>query len=425
MAPENPPPVHPQDLALLMSLEQLKNPAPKDPRVSFLRRTQYISGAARGPVSPSAPAPKAQARQQPKPKVSQDDPVYIKKFIQKGFDIAYPKSKHTGEDTPSRIKGHAPTKAEHDAWARPVHPDNPKIQPARFCPIIPDLNGFPDPGGFVQFKFDKPPIPADTGKEDMRMEVSILHPSEPNERIGQEHATKLSLHRTNPDLYPDPGPLPYDYDLYLPEAKESTKDILASLSQSNPNRDDPSLYTHDGSDGAKFHRYDRVRTHATSAQSLSVGGKQTDIAMVLHDPNAVKDYEQGTVAQKQKAALYYPILGKTRLTQRRTGAIAKAGLTNSSQQPSEDRADQLHLVVRDPDEAEAYKRSLHRASIDPKFGKTMPPPPEPAEEPESQESHVQENAERAQNVSGDNDQSPDNQPADDDAARDEDMTGVE
>lgn len=441
MTPENPPPLHPIDVQLMMTPEQLRNPAPKDPRVSFLRRTQYISGSTRAPVNPGAPVPKPRPRQPAKPTVSHDDPVYIKKYIQKGFDIAYPKSKHVGEDTPDKIKGHAPTKAEHDAWARPVHPDNPKLQPVRSSPMIPDLDGFTDPGGFVQFKFDKPPIPGDVSKSDKRMDVSILYPSEPDERIGQEHATKASLHKTNPDLYPDPGPLPYNYDLYLPE-KEATKNILASLSQSNPNRDDPNLYTHEGSDGAKYHRYDRIRTHATSSQSLSLGDKQTDIALVLHDPGTLKDSEREIAPQKQKGAYYYPILGKTRLTQRRTGAIARAGLTPNNSQGAEERIDQLHLVVRDPDEAESYKRALHRAAIDPKFGRTMPPPPTVPEEPEGQESGNRENAEGEENTGGeenaegeenakgeenasaDNGRSPDNQPAEE-TDHEKDRTGDE
>ena len=390
MAPENPPPVAAADLSLLMTPEQLRNPAPKETHVSFLRRTQYISGGrSSNPNVPVSPA-KARPRPQNKAKMSQDDPDYIKKFIQKGFDIAYPDSKHTGEDSASMIKGLPVTKAEHDAWATPTHPDNPKLKPVGIYPILPDLQGFPDPGGYVQFKFDKPPISGDVVKNDKRMEVSILQPAEPDERISQEYATKLSLHKTNPDRYPDPGPMPYDYHLYLPEKKESAKNILASLSESNPNRDDPNLYTNEGPDGVKFHRYDHVRTYATNAQTLNVGDKQKDAALVFHDPDTVKENEQENVSVRQKAVYYSPILAKTRLTQRRTRAIAKAGLAPTTPGASEERADQLQLTIRDPDEAETYKRSLHRASIDPKFGKTMPPPPVSAEEPEGQEGQDQD-----------------------------------
>lgn len=403
MAPENPPPLDPADLPFLMTLEQLKNPAPKDSNVSFLRRTQYISTGTRAPSNPNAAPTKARPRPQQKPKVSYDDPTYIKRYIQKGFDIANPNSKHTGEDTASRIKGHTATKTEQDAWASPVHPDNPKLKPAGFYPVLPDLQGFADPGGYVQFKFDKPPVQADGGKRDRRMDVSVLLPSAPDEKICQDHATKTSLHKTNPELYPDPGPVPWDYDLFVPEKKDSTKDVIASLDQQNPNRDDQELYTHEGQDGAKFHRYDRVRTYATNSQTLGTDDKQRDLALALYDPAEVKDRD---VKPRQGAAYYYPILGKTRLTQDRARNIAKAGLGTGQAKAKEDQVDQIQMGIRDPDEAETYKRALHRAAIDPKFANSMPPPPEEPEpeEPRAEEADTEnreaENPEKAEESAG-------------------------
>ena len=389
MAPENPPPIDPADLPLLMTLDQLRNPAPKDTNVSFLRRNLLGGPGGRAPVNPNVPPTKVQPRQQSTPKISRDDPMYIKKHIQKGFDIANPKSKHTGEDTVSRIKGHTATKAELDAWANPVHPDNPNLKPVGFYPVLPDLQGFADPGGYVQFKFDKRPVQGDAGKRDERMDVSILVPSAPDEKICQDHATKVALHKTNPQRYPDPGPVPFDYDLFLPEKKENTKNVIATLDQANPNRDDPSLYTHEDPDGTKFHRYDRVRTYATSAQTLSTDDKQRDLALSIYDPAEVKGKEG--VQPRQQAAYYYPILGKTRLTQDRARNSAKAGLAPGQAKAKEDQVDQIQMVVRDPDEAESYKRALHRLAIDPKFASSMPPEPKdhgnPEESPEGEGGH--------------------------------------
>ncbi|KAL2872361.1 uncharacterized protein BJX67DRAFT_369051 [Aspergillus lucknowensis] len=379
MAPENPDPIDPADLPLLLTLEQLKNPAPKNANVSFLRRTQYISAGIRAPDGPKVTPIRTKSR--PLDKKSQDDPTYIKKYILKGFDIAYPNSKHVGDDTASQIKGLPPTKLEMDAWAHPVHPDNPKLKPVGFFPLIPDLQGFPDPGGFVQFKFDKAPVQGSGGKRDERMDVAILLPSAPEERVSQDHATKAALHKSNPSLYPDPGPVPYDYDLFLPEKKDSVKDIRTSLHLTNPDRDSEDLYTHEGADDAKFHRYDRSRTYATSSQTLQNDQKQRDIAVTLYDPAEVKDSH---TPHAQKAAFYYPIIGKTRLKPERSRTIAQAGLAPTRPTSKEDQVDQMQVVVRDPEEAEVYKRSLYRAAIDPKFAKTMPPPPEPMEEPQSQ-----------------------------------------
>ncbi|KAJ5758743.1 hypothetical protein N7520_005899 [Penicillium odoratum] len=367
MAPENPQPIDPADLPLLMSLDQIRNPAPKNTNVSFLRRTQHISVERTAPSASGTTAASTHPRPIKKTKVSVDDPKHVKKFVQKGFDIAYPESKHTGEDTESRIRGLPPTKAELDAWANPVHPDNAKLKPVGYFPVLPDLEGFTDPGGLVQFKFDKAPFTAVGGKRDKRMDVALLHPSAPEDRICEEHAQKVALHKANPDVYPDPGPIPWDYDLFLSEKSVSVKNIRISMDLKDPNRDNEELYAHEGADGNKFHRYDRVRTYATSAQTLNTEQKQRDLALTLFKPN------EGET--KQQAAYYYPILGKTRLKPERARTIAQAGLAPSASQAKEEQVDQMQVAVRDPDVSEVYKRSLHRATIDPEFAKTLGPPP--------------------------------------------------
>lgn len=366
MAPENPQPIDPADLPLLMTIDQLRNPAPKNANVSFLRRTQHI-GVDRGAGSESHAAPVKPQSRNTKKKPTIDDPKHVKKFIQKGFDIAYPQSKHTGEDTDSHIRGLAPTKAEVDAWANPVHPENAKRKPVGFFPVLPDLEGFPDPGGYLQFKFDKAPLAAVGGKRDKRMDVGLLAPIPPEQRICQEHDSKMKLHQKNPNIYPDPGPLPYDYQLFLPEKQQFANKIHASMDMTNENRDSEDLYTKEGADGNKFHLYDRVRTYATSSQAFNT--EQKDLALTLFEP---KDGDS-----RQLAAYYYPILGKTRLKPERARTIAQAGLapTSTQQDEREEQVDQMQVVVRDPNEAEVYKRALTRLRIDPKFESSMPPEP--------------------------------------------------
>ncbi|KAJ6135611.1 hypothetical protein N7512_000771 [Penicillium capsulatum] len=374
MAPENPQPIDPADLPLLMTIDQLRNPAPKNTNVSFLRRTQHISVDRSAPAGAGSTPAKAQGRISKKGKISLDEPTHVKKFVQKGFDIAYPGSKHTGEDTQSHIRGLPATKAETDAWAKPIHPENSKLKPVAFFPVLPDLQGFTDPGGYVQFKFDKAPLNAISGKRDKRMDVALLSPSAPEQRICEDHSNRQALHKANPELYADPGPVPWNYDLFLPDKPEAAKRVRASMDLRNPERDSQDLYANEGQDGNKFHRFDRVRTYATSAQNLNADQKQRDIAVTLYKPT------DGDT--KQLAAYYYPILGKTRLKPERARNIAQAGLAPSASQAPEEQeqVDQMQVVVRDPDEIEVYKRAQHRANVDPKFGATLPPPPEVPEE---------------------------------------------
>ncbi|KAJ6012037.1 hypothetical protein N7499_012994 [Penicillium canescens] len=351
MAPENPQPIDPADLPLLMSIDQLRNPVQKNTNVSFLRRTQHISVDRTAGAGAAVPA-KTQSRPNKKGKPSIDDPKHVKKFITKGFDIAYPQSKHTGEDTE-------------------IHPENSKLKPVGFFPVLPDLEGFPEPGGFLQFKFDKAPVAAVAGKRDKRMEVGLLSPAAPEQRIVHEHESKVALHDANPNLYPHPGPVPFDYRLFLPEKTEALKKIHTSMSLTHPDRNDPELYTHE-SDGNRYHRYDRARTYATSAQTFS--NEQKDIAMTLFEP---KDGDT-----RQLAAYYYPIIGKARLKPERARTIAQAGLapTSTQQDEPEEQVDQMHVTVRDPDEQEVYKRATHRLQVDPKFASNMPPEPTVVEE---------------------------------------------
>lgn len=373
MAPENPQPIDPADLPLLMTIDQLRNPAPKNTNVSFLRRTQHISVDRSAPAGAGSTPAKAQGRPGKKGKISVDDPTHVKKFVQKGFDIAYPNNKHTGEDTESHIRGLPATRAEIDAWAKPIHPENSKLKPVATFPVLPDLKGFTDPGGYVQFKFDKAPMNAISGKRDKRMDVALLSPSAPEQRICEDHANRQALHKASPDLYPDPGPVPWNYDLFMPDKPDVAKRVRASMDPDSSTRDDRDLYASEGPDGNKFHRFDRVRTYATSAQTLVAGAKR-DVAVTLYKPTKGEP--------RQVAAYYYPILGKTRLKPERARNIAQAGLAPSaSQAPVEqEQVDQMQVVVRDPDELEAYKRAQHRANIDPKFGATLPPPPEVPEE---------------------------------------------
>ena len=385
MAPENPAPLDPADLPLLMTLDQLRNPAPKNSNVSFLRRTQYIASGAGGrnvdTKSFMAPRPKVQ-----KPKPSRDDPAHIKKYILKGFDIAYPKSKHMGEDTESRIRGLAPTKAEMDAWANPVHPDNSKLKPLGFYPFVPDLGGFTDHGGLFQMKFDKAPVQDDKGKRDDRMDVSLLLPQTPEDRVVQEYNTKVALHKANPALYPDPGPRPNDFTLYLPEKQGAVNNIKNSMNLAHPDRDDPSLYTHEGPEGQRYHKYDRVRTYATTSQVFNTESRYKDVSVILFDPEQKSEGNDNEHHRlTQKGAYYSPILTKIRLKPERSRTIAQAGLAPTAPQNKEDMIHQIMLTMRDPNEAEARKRARHRALLDPEFAKTLPPSPEPEEAPAEDE----------------------------------------
>lgn len=386
MASENPPPVDAADFPLLMTLDQLRKPGGQDINVTFLRRTQYIAAQASGGrnavFSPSSrqstrTSAAAAAASKPKPKPSRNDPMHVKKYIQKGFDIAYPHSKHTGDDTPSRIRGMPPAKADIDAWNNPQHPENPRLKPVGSYPFIPDLTGFNDTAGFVQLKFDKPPVGAMRGNRDDRMDVAIVVPSIPEEKVTKEFEAKKALHNANPAVYPDPGPQPpLDYDLYLPDGDDNpTSKVRAALNTENPTRDDDGNYTHEHEDGTKSFQYDHLRSYSTSTATYNIlENSYKDVALTLFDPakqDEVDDAGHGTKNNrlKQKGAYYYPVLTKSRLQPERprvhitqTGAAAA-----TTKRKSERVISRLNVRMRDANAEEQRRRAEHRAQIDSKF----------------------------------------------------------
>ena len=86
---------------------------------------------------------------------ARDDKENITRYIQKGFDIAYPESVPYN---PPEAKATPSTEAERDAWRSPVHPDNPRLKPIDYYPVLPDFDAYTDVGGYVSVKFDKPAI---------------------------------------------------------------------------------------------------------------------------------------------------------------------------------------------------------------------------------------------------------------------------
>lgn len=381
-APAVQPVLEAADLVLLQTPAQLRKGAPKETNVSFLRRTQYISaapGAGRDMGRNTVLRPKTNAgiRKPGADEERKNDPRYIKKYIQKGFDIAYPESKHTGPDEGDNIAGLPATKAEMDAWNKPVHPTNPRLKLVDSYPILPDLDAFTDTGGLIVFKFDKPPVaPLAGNKRDPRPDVSLLQPLEPAPKIQAAWENKMMLHRTDPTKYPDPGPQQWDYNLFLPDAKKpnAVSKIQAQFNLDNPNGDSEEAYTHsDPRVNKHFNRYDFVRRYATSSQTLHPHEGISDIALTLVDPFSTPKSNPGTTSldtmvdgksrHVQKGAFYTKIISRSRIAPERSRMLA-----GQLRADDPDRIDQLHVQVRDPLDDEVYKRATHRAQVDMRFG---------------------------------------------------------
>ena len=359
MAPEILPVLDPADHALMLTPEQLRNQNTKNLNVSFLRKTQYMSSQnarTNDPLMRSnarAARPINHAANGRQPQLARQDPLNIKRHIQKGFDLAYPDSTIEGQ-------GAIPTAAEREAWQTPTHPDNPRLKPVAFYPIKPDLDGFTDDQAYTSLKFDKAPLPAISGRRDDRLDVSFLRVIEP-EKESTVWKARFDAWEKNPDLYDHPGSAPYQYELHIPRPSGSVPLIKKILNDADPAKNDESLYE------GLWHGTDEPALDYIKSRSYGTG--VTDftrlarfMALSLFDADAEADLvpPHSRLKPQGTGAYIYPISKRLKLR-------AERGTSKSKQDDVDQTVDGLVIQVRDADAKERFTRAQYRAALDPGF----------------------------------------------------------
>jgi RNA polymerase II-associated factor 1 len=370
MAPEIQPVLDPADQALMLSLDQLKSQGAKN-NVSFLRKTQYMTASQIGKSADPfiKPSPRPQKTTGPKPApvpVSRDDPENIKRQIQKGFNLAYP---DTVSFNPEDARANNITGADRTAWELPKHPDNHRLTPVEFYPVLPDLEAGTDlASNWQALKFDKPPLPPlKNGRRDDRIDVGLLMAAENPERMPDWRAKKDAFD-ANPDDYPDPGPEPYAWSLSIPKKSDSTSRIRQAFDDSNPSKDDPSLTSpllEEGVDGAMRIPFERVKVYPNASRS------ETDprriVALSLVDTKKVPPhsrFHKQSRSQNSRMAFYYPIFERVKMKVDR--GVAKKSL-QEQQSIEENLPDQMMVSFREPDVLERHIRAEFRGRNDLSF----------------------------------------------------------
>ena len=389
MAPDHQPLLDPADIALMATPEQLRNSSAKASNVSFLRRTQYISGgaAARNDAmlrtTTMRPKPLKPINQNRETPISRDDPIHIKRYIQKGFDIAYPESRQAGAPVDPQLKSLPATAAEIEAWKHPVHPENHKLRPVEFYPLLPDLEGFPELGGYASIKFDKAPLPAtESGKRDERMDVGLLQATA-DQNVLPEWEARQKAYESNPDLYEHPGEMPMNLALHLPTDPSLTSRVKVAFNNSHPAKDaNPTV-----EGNPEPFEYRRHRLYNIAAGNHMGENPYRSIALTLFDPSSPSLSQHSRLIEKgQKAAYYYPINQVMKLRAKAPAAT----LSQQRRQVSEAAgvSDAVTLMVHPPDEDKIKLTTSHRANVDSRYKRewdekypkepTPTPPPEPA-----------------------------------------------
>ena len=379
MAPEIQPVLDTADHNLLLTPEQIRTRGASSTNVSFLRKTQYMTSGntrANDPLmrSTSRSSKATKPTKATIPAISRDDPSYIKRYIEKGFNIAFPESAALANSTPDPLPL---TTSDRLAWESPSHPSNSKMKPVAFYPLLPDLPAKTDSNSFISVKFDKPPLPVlPNGKRDNRIDVAILHPAKVDE-VEREWKLRREAHEKNPDLYEDPGRLPYDWDFCVPrlEGSKGDKDIVEKirrkLNPADPRRDDRDLYLN--KEKGRF-EYERIRTFAEDSAPMTHGWRY--LALSLFDPDTVSsgagDKEVHSRLKKSgqgRAAYYYEIGQRMRLKADRVKTLAQARAQGGqagkvAAVANEYSVDGVDVLIREPDEDEVLMRAETRALVD-------------------------------------------------------------
>lgn len=296
-APLHPPVPHPHDRALLKPLSTLGKPKFSDSGVSFLRRTEYISSHSTktrfDTATPRSAADTPGVRfKRPATNVDKESPEYIKSRVVKSFSVAA-----------SNLK-------EGKAMR---HPTNKNLKLVGSYPLIPDLDAFPDAGGYMTLKFLTNPVPP-SNIYDARLENGLWRPvQQTEEELAAQEAAK-EAHLLDPENNPAPDDS-MEYEYFLPETAEQASQFKRKFDVLDPEKDSDELYPRTNDNGEKAFRFKKIRAYETASQIGSADGKYDDeVLIALYD---------GTDGVHQRAAYYYPILQRAAVRPQRTKNIHK------------------------------------------------------------------------------------------------------
>ncbi|KAI1268688.1 Paf1-domain-containing protein [Xylariaceae sp. FL1019] len=316
--------LHPADRALLRSLTTLGKPKIGDASVSFLRRTEYISSVTTKKQDASAMRAASAAfmnkrplkRKSPEPDV--DSPAYVKRKIDQSFSTAAQQLKDK---------------------KRIVHPSKRSLKLVESYPVLPDLESFPDYGGYFTIKFTNNPVSA-SESYDKRLLNSMIRACPLEEEIETAYNLALKQHEKDPASMARPVN-PQCYDYYLAETEETSEKFQQRFDVLNPDHDDEDLYTTAATkDRSAYFQFSYVRRYETKVdQELGIENKYADeVIFGFNDDEAVC----------QKAAWYSPVMMRTVIRPQRSKTIHR----NAGFDEKEDKIpDRLYVTVDDPSEA--------------------------------------------------------------------------
>ena len=357
MFDEFPEALHPKDRELLRPLNALGKPLASTNSVSFLRRTEYISGKStvnKGGANPLVGGRNARTSKVKTP-ANKDDPINILRGIVKGFNLAYPQDTYTGEDSEKNLRGAPISDQERQAWKDPKHPTKSGVKLLDSYPILPDLDAFPDTGNYVLLKYQTNPSDIST-HYDPRLDVALIRAIQHNAQEEAAFEEKQALAKTDPTR---PPPLPeFRYDILIPENTDSVSAIKRKFDVADPDNDSPDLYDHENAESQRpAFRYKRLRQYETYQQAGNPDAAWNDsVALMLNDG---KDG-----SRLSKGAYLYPIVQRTSIRPVRPTKVGGLARGRGTQEEEEQIIHGMEVCVRALNENEEERINEYRAKYD-------------------------------------------------------------
>ncbi|KAF4630037.1 hypothetical protein G7Y89_g8105 [Cudoniella acicularis] len=332
-APLQAPVPHPHDRALLRPLSTLGKPKFSDSGVSFLRRTEYISSYTsksrfESTTSKSLIDNVGNRKKRPVQSIDKESPEYIKTQVESSFTIAAQNLKNRNQVR---------------------HPTKRNLQLVDAYPLLPDLDAFPDAGGYVTIKFLTNPVPP-SSTYDIRVENSLLNPVQASEEEEQARQIAREAYEEDPERNPPPDDT-IEYEFFMTETPSAAKSFKRKFDVLDPEHEDDELYTDKNGAGAGCFKFKRIRAYESASQTGNVINKyDNEVVIALHD---------GKDGLHQKGAYYYPIVQQTSIRPQRKKNIDKKmgrGVYNEEEQAT----DFMEMRVEDPDEEMKNGRNVFR-----------------------------------------------------------------
>ncbi|KAK3942422.1 RNA polymerase II-associated protein 1 [Diplogelasinospora grovesii] len=340
-APTQTPLIHPHDRLLLRPLSTLGKPKIGEASVSFLRRTEYISGStvqikssststvflnkssSGGNASNAALKRPEKRKAQSSPEPDKGSPAWIRRRIEKSFEVA---AAHLADRSKVR------------------HPSKRNVKCVDAFPLLPDLEAFPDSGAYVTVKFSTNPV-ASNDVYDTRLLSGIFKPIERSAAEEQAFDAAMAAHERDPAHNPRPSNM-MNYDFFLADAQETAEKFRTKFDVDHPQRDSSSLYTSRTPEGSGFFKFPRIRAYETAQEKeMDHDSKYDDEIILAYRAQDETETLGRTDDSAQRAVYYYPVMQRTTIRSQRTKNIARTiGIADED----ETHLDELHVKVDEP-----------------------------------------------------------------------------